>query len=114
VLIVRVLEKLGNPEAGLNEQEALEGRPVQERPTDCDEPLVKPAVIVLDPAKPGPTLMPPEAEREKSKACTDNVNCVVWVCPPPVPVTVIGNKPVGVEDDVLMVRTLEKGGTPDG
>jgi hypothetical protein len=38
---------------------------------------------------------------------------VVWVCPPPVPVTVIVGEPTGVEDNVLIVNVLEKVGFPD-
>jgi hypothetical protein len=41
---------------------------------------------------------------------TVRVNRVVWVIPAPVPVTVIVNEPVGVEDNVLMARVLENVG----
>lgn len=41
------------------------------------------------------------------------MNCTVRVCPPPEPVTVTTNEPVGVVDDVPMVKVLEKVGKPD-
>jgi len=44
---------------------------------------------------------------------TVNVNWVVWLFPPPVPVTVIGYEPVGVDEDVDMVNVLVKVGLPE-
>jgi len=44
---------------------------------------------------------------------TVNVNWVVCVLPPPVPVTVIVYGPVGVEDNVLIVKVLVKVGLLD-
>lgn len=62
-------------------------------------------------------MIPPEFESEKSNpgggALTINVNCVVLVSPPPVPVTVIMGDPVGVEDEVVIVKVLEKVGFPE-
>jgi hypothetical protein len=53
VLIVKVLEKVGLPDEGLKLQEAPEGRTlVQDKLTDCVEPLVKVAVIVFEPELP--------------------------------------------------------------
>jgi len=48
VLIVRVLENVGLPDAGLKPQDAPVGKPlVQDKATDCVEPLFKVAVIVF-------------------------------------------------------------------
>src|SRR5467141_3996569 len=38
---------------------------------------------------------------------TVKVNWVVWVSPPPTPVTMMVKDPGGVEDDVVMVRVAE-------
>jgi len=46
-------------------------------------------------------------------ALTVNVNVVVRVNPPPVPVTVIAYEPVGVDNEVLMVHVLVNVGLPD-
>src|SRR2546425_1228227 len=43
---------------------------------------------------------------------TNNWSCVVCVRPPPVPVTVMVYDPVGVLDEVLMVRVAVKVGEP--
>ena len=69
VLIVKVLEKVGFSEDGINEeQEAPEGRlPVQDRLTDCVEPLVNVTVTVFEPDEPWVTVIPPELDIEKSK-----------------------------------------------
>jgi hypothetical protein len=49
---VRVLEKVGLPDMGLKRQEAPDGRPEQDKPTDCVEPLVRVTVILLEPELP--------------------------------------------------------------
>ncbi len=49
----------------------------------------------------------PPLEREKSNVVTVRLKVVVLVTPPPVPVTVIGNVPVGVEREVVMVKVVE-------
>jgi len=57
-----------------------------------------------------------EAEILKSPVpvpLTLKVKEVVCVIPPPVPVTVIGYEPVGVDDEVEMVKVEEKVGLPD-
>jgi len=54
------------------------------------------------------------AEMPKSGVLvTVSVNWVVCVFPPPVPVTVMVDEPVGVEDEVLTVKVLVKVGLPD-
>ena len=43
-----------------------------------------------------------------------NVNSVVWLLPPPAPVTVITYEPPGVEEDVVIVKVLVNVGSPEG
>jgi len=66
VLIVRVLENDGSPDAGLKEQDAPKGREeeMQDNATDCAIPPVRVAVIVLEPELPGWTLISPEFDSE--------------------------------------------------
>jgi hypothetical protein len=53
VLIVKVLEKVGLLDGGLKLHEVPAGSPlVQDKLTDCVEPLNKVAVIVFEPDKP--------------------------------------------------------------
>ena len=54
--------------------------------------------------------MCPELDKLKSKAFRVSVNDVVWVSPPPTPVMLITNWPVGVLDEVVMTRVNMMGG----
>jgi hypothetical protein len=63
--MVKALEKVGLPDAGLKLQDAPVGSPAaHERVTDCVEPLVKVAVIVFEPELPCVTVIPPEFDNE--------------------------------------------------
>ncbi len=87
VLIVKLLVKLGMPEAGLKGHEVPEGSPpVQERLTERAGPPSRVTVMVVEPELPWSTVIPPELEIEKSNICTFTV--VEWDSEPAVPVTV--------------------------
>jgi hypothetical protein len=63
--MVRVLENVGLPDAGLKPQDAPEGTPpVQERVTDWAVPVCRLAVIVFNPELPCVTVIPPEFDNE--------------------------------------------------
>src|SRR5206468_832885 len=47
-------------------------------------------------------------------ALTVRVKLVVWVTPPPLPVTVMGKGPVGVLAEVVRVRVVEHVGVHEG
>jgi hypothetical protein len=65
VLIVKVVENVGLPDARLKLQDAAEGRPlVHERVTDCEVPVCKVAVIVFEPDEPRVTVIPLEVDNE--------------------------------------------------
>src|SRR5206468_432696 len=72
-------------------------------------------VFVID--EPCVTDLSPPFDSEKSKvegALTVRVKLVVWVTPPPLPVTVMGKGPVGVLAEVVRVRVVEHVGVHEG
>jgi len=89
-----VLLKVGDPDAGLREQETPESGAPQftDRLTGWGVPLIKVTMIVVEPDPPCVRVIAPELEREKSKMAlggfTVNVTDVVLVSPPPVPTTI--------------------------
>lgn len=74
--IVSVLEKVGEPDVGLKEQEAPAGRSlVQDRVTVPAELVKRMAVIVFEPLLPCIIAIPPELIRKKSKlVCVAGTN----------------------------------------
>ena len=65
MLTVKVLENVGLPDEGLKLQDTPVGRlPVQDKVTDCVEPLVKVAVTVFEPELPCVTVTPPLFDNE--------------------------------------------------
>ena len=65
MVMVKVLENVGLPEAGLKLQDAPEGRPpVHERVTNWAMPVCRVAVIVFEPELPWATVIPSKSDNE--------------------------------------------------
>src|SRR5438034_62347 len=92
------------------------GRPAAEKETDCEVPETRVAVMVFVTEEPRVTDLSPPFAREKSNeaAVTVRVKVVVFCTPPPSPVTVMVEEPMGVEAEVLRVRAVEQVGEQEG
>src|SRR5437867_4357824 len=114
VEIVSPLEQVGVHAVGENTAVAPEGNPEAEKATDCAVPETSVALMVLETWSPWVTDLLPPFAREKLKEVvagfTVKLKLVVLVTAPPMPVTVMVEVPVGVDDVVEIVRPLEQVG----
>jgi len=109
VVRVRVVEHVGVQEVLEKEALAPAGSPEAEKVTGCEVPETRVAVMVFVTDEPCVTDLLPPFDSEKSKvedAFTVRVKLVVWVRPPPLPVTVMVAGPVGVLAAVVRVRVV--------
>jgi len=114
VLIVRVVEQVGEHAVEENDALAPVGNPEAEKDTDCVVPETSAALMELETEEPWLTDLLPSFVREKLKeeeaGFTVKLKLVVLVIPPPLPVTVMVEGSMGVVEDVLIVRVVEQVG----
>src|SRR5439155_1469904 len=114
VEIVRPLEQVGVHTVGDRDRVAQGGNPEAEKDTACAVPETSAALRVLATEEPWLTdLLPPfvsEKLKEVVAGFTVKLKVVVLVTAPPMPVTVMVEVPVGVDDVVEMVRPVEQVG----
>jgi hypothetical protein len=114
VLIVRVVEQVGEHAVEENDALAPVGNPEAEKDTDCVVPETSAALMELETEAPWLTdLLPPfvsEKLKEVDAGFTVKLKLVVLATAPAIPFTVIVEVPVGVVEDVLMVRAVEQVG----
>ena len=113
MVIVRVEGQVGVQEGA--EAVAPLGELVAEKETDCEVPETRVAVMVFVTEEPRVTDLSPPFAREKSNeaAVTVRVKVVVLCTPPPFPVTVMMEEPMGVEAEVVRVRVVEQVGVQE-
>jgi len=91
--MVREVEQVGVQDADEKDVITPEGRPETEKATDCAVPESSVALVVVETEAPGVTdLLPPlvrEKPKEVEEGFTVKLKLVVFVTPPPVPVTVM-------------------------
>src|SRR5947207_5481875 len=105
--MVRVVAQVGVQAPGEKEAKTSGGSPEAVKETAGAVPESRVAVMVLETVAPWTTVWSPPLVREKSKgAVTVKVKLVVLVRPPPVPVTVMREEPVGVDAVVARVRVV--------
>ena len=90
---VRPVEQVGEHDVDENAAVVPVGSPVAENETDCVVPATSVALVVVKTEAPWATDLLPPLVREKSKELdvgfTVKLKLVVFVTPPPMPVTVI-------------------------
>ena len=102
-----------HPTPPLNPAVAPFGRGLTVRVTGCVGPFTRPTLIVLLPDPPGePIEISPVFDKEKSKPATPTFKENVVECLEAIgmPVTVMGNVPVGVDGIVEIVSAGDAGG----
>src|SRR5438034_424774 len=114
VEIVSPLEHVGVHAVGENAAVAPVGSPEAEKETACAVPDTSAALRVLATEVPWLTDLPPpflsSFPTRLSSDLTVKLKLVVLVTAPPMPVTVMVEVPVGVDDVVEMVRPVEQVG----
>src|SRR5206468_3874512 len=116
VVRVRVREEERGEGVVEKEARAPAGSPEDEKVTGCEVPETRVAVMVFVTDEPCVIDLLPPFDSEKSKvedAFTVRVKLVVWVTPPPLPVTVMVAGPVGVLAAVVRVRVVEHVGVQE-
>src|SRR5881409_654285 len=114
VLMVKLVEQVGEHAVEENNALAPVGNPEAEKDTDCVVPDTSAALMELETEAPWLTaLLPPfvsEKLKEVDAGFTVKLKLVVLATAAAIPFTVMVEVPMGVVEDVLMVRAVEQVG----